>query len=298
MKILITGASGFIGRNLLLPLSKLAGCDVIVNVRNSIPNVLKFQDFKNVTFITKDLSDTSVDFYKVFNSPDVVIHLAWDNLPDYNNPIHLERNYIYNYYFLKNLIENGVKNITVLGTCLEYGLQCGELCEDFPTYPTTYYALAKDNLRKSLEFLQKKYSYNFKWIRLFYVYSKENTKSALIRDILKIRNEQLGTLKLSKCDQLRDYLNMEEVSAKILKISLFQNNLGTINCCSGVPVSVREIVDRLLVDYGINPKLEYGAYKYPNYEPIAFWGSNKKYLRYFDEKETSSHSLTAGVLRR
>ncbi|MEA3386967.1 MAG: NAD(P)-dependent oxidoreductase [Patescibacteria group bacterium] len=130
MKILVTGATGFIGNHLINDLLKNKSIEIIATSRN-IDKAKKFDWFDKVNYIPYDLNDFDKDnnLYELFTKPDKVIHLAWDGLPNYNDLIHIEQNLISNYRFIKSLIDCGLKDITITGTCFEYGMQNGCLSE-------------------------------------------------------------------------------------------------------------------------------------------------------------------------
>ncbi len=154
MNILVTGSTGFIGNYVVEELLKY-NFDVIasgIRLKKEIhPDWLD-----KVTYIKADLNESRKDWFSFFEKPDMLIHLSWEGLPNYKELFHLERNLPNNYFFLKNMVENGCKKVAVTGTCFEYGIQSGALKEDLETKPDNPYALAKDCLRKFLEQLQKK----------------------------------------------------------------------------------------------------------------------------------------------
>src|SRR5205085_3838924 len=117
--------------------------------------------------------------------PDLAIHLAWEGLPNYKSAFHEEVNYPRHLAFLSNLLRNGLKDLSVTGTCFEYGMQEGCLTEDMPCYPANPYARAKDRLRTSLEQLQAEYDFVLKWIRLFYMYGKGQHPNSLLSQLDK-----------------------------------------------------------------------------------------------------------------
>ena len=87
---------------------------------------------------------------------------------------------------------------------------------------------------------------------------------------------------MSGGEQIRDFLHVKDVANYIVNLTMLQEDLGLINVCSGKPISVRQIVnDWIKINkWQIEPKLF--EYKYPDYEPMEFWGSNiklKKVLR-------------------
>ena len=122
MKILITGASGFIGQNLIdILLKKNHQISIITR---QLSNVKKFKWSSKVKIFEKNLLFLDKkDYYKI-SSNDLVIHLAWDGLPNYKDKIHFE-NYKISLNFLKKVIDSGIKRLLISGTCFEYGMQNG-----------------------------------------------------------------------------------------------------------------------------------------------------------------------------
>lgn len=275
MRILVTGATGFVGDHVINALLS-AGHNVIATSTNNE----KAQDrawYKQLHYIPYLISGKpEVNLYDHFLKPDLLIHLAWAGLPNYQELFHYEENLWNDYWFLKNLTDNGLKDLTVTGTCFEYGLKNGQLQEDQAADPQNPYALAKDTLRKFLETLQKKQLFTFKWIRLFYMHGKGQSEKSLIPQLQKALATNEASFNMSKGDQIRDYLTIEEVAANILAIALQNKVQGIINCCSGKPLSVRELVESYMEASGKHIHLNLGYYPYPTTEPFAFWGDNSK----------------------
>jgi len=284
VKILVTGATGFIGNHLIKELLKNQSIKVIATSRDK-EKAKNFKWFNQVDYIPYDfnLLDNS-NLYEFFNKPDKVIHLAWDGLPDYDNLIHIEKNLLNHYKFIKNMIENGLKDITITGTCFEYGMVNGCLSENMNTKPLNSYAIAKDSLRKFIEELNKKFDFDYKWIRLFYMYGEGQSQKSLISLLDKAIENGDKEFKMSSGEQLRDFSHIDDVVKNILLISnqdLYKNQV--INCCSGKPISIRRLVEKYLKEKKCDLKLNLGFYPYPNYEPIAFWGDNLKLQRIINE---------------
>lgn len=285
MKILITGATGFIGNHLVKELLKDTKNEIIATSRD-IEKAKKYEWFSRVKYISYDLnSQEELNLFEYFDKPDKVIHLAWDGLPNYNDLIHIEKNLFKNYNFIKNIISNGLKDITITGTCFEYGLINGCLNEELKTNPSNSYGIAKDSLRKFIEELKKQYDFNYKWIRLFYIYGEGQGEKSLIALLDKAIQNGEKEFNMSGGEQLRDYLNIKDVVKNILLIAnqtLYSNQI--INCCSGKPISIRQIVENHLDKKNYSMKLNLGYYPYPTYEPMAFWGDNRKLQKVFNEQ--------------
>ena len=285
MKILVTGATGFIGNHLINELLKNKNIEIIATSRD-IEKAKSFDWFSKIKYISYDLNNTEeLNLFEYFDKPDKVIHLAWDGLPNYNDLIHIEKNLFNNYAFIKNLISNGLKDITITGTCFEYGLVNGCLSEDIKTNPSNSYGIAKDSLRKFIEELKKQYDFNYKWIRLFYMYGEGQGEKSLIALLDKAIQNGEKEFNMSGGEQLRDYLNIKDVVKNILLIAnqtLYSNQI--INCCSGKPISIRQLVENHLDKKNYSMKLNLGYYPYPTYEPMAFWGDNRKLQKVFNEQ--------------
>ena len=277
MKILITGATGFIGRHVVENLLSLGTYRLITTATKSKEEANNhFPLLKKTEYISKDLNQKEDNYYAFFQRPDVLIHLGWEGLPNYNELFHIEKNLPANFNFIKNMIENGLDNITISGTCFEYGIQSGCLHENMITAPVTAYGLAKDTLRKSIELLQSKYRFDMKWIRLFYLYGDGQGRKTLLGQLEEAIKANQKEFNMSKGEQLRDYISVDHAAELIRKIALQNNVTGIINCCSGKPVSVRSFVEEYLRERNIKIKLNLGYYHYQDHEPLAFWGDNTK----------------------
>jgi nucleoside-diphosphate-sugar epimerase len=275
-KILVTGATGFIGNYVVNELLKANHEVIATSVKAEKAATMPW--YHNVTYIKFDLAafDDTVDYYRLLGSADRAIHLSWEGLPNYNASFHQSVNLPRHFSFLQNLIKNGLKHLTVTGTCLEYGMQEGKLTEDLPPQPANPYALAKDSLRNSLQQLQDLYDFGFSWIRLFYMYGKGQNEQSLFSQLNKAIIAKATEFNMSGGEQIRDFMPVEEVAACIVKIALQDRITGIINCCSGTPVKVKDLVEKYLQEQHVSLRLNLGYYPYSNYEPMEFWGDNTK----------------------
>lgn len=273
MRVSVSGASGFIGKYVL---NALVNENVEIFALTRDPEKLKnFPQTINIIKFDKDVVDGNT--FEKIGSPDVLIHLAWDGLPNYKSLHHFEVELPKQYHFLKSVIDSGLKSLFVTGTCFEYGMQSGPLSESSITAPTNPYGYAKDTLRKNLEFLKKKTNFNLTWARLFYLYGEGQAENSLYSQMKKAIERKDKVFNMSYGEQLRDYLPVEVVAELIVKIALLEKDLNCINVCSGHPISVRHLVEGWVQDNGWNIDLNLGHYPYPDYEPMAFWGVNQSF---------------------
>ncbi|CAN5256004.1 NAD(P)-dependent oxidoreductase [soil metagenome] len=291
MKILVTGATGFIGQYVVRQL--LADGHTVIATGTNQARASQFNWFDQVTFVEYNLPvvGDNQNLYDYFDQPDALIHLAWQGLPNYKATFHFEQSLFPQYLFLKNLIHNGLRNVTVTGTCFEYGMQDGCLSEDQSSMPANPYALAKDTLRKMLEALQTEHSFSLKWARLFYMYGDGQHPNSIIPLLNRAIEQGETVFNMSGGEQLRDYLRVEDVAIYLCRLATQTNTSGIINCCSGQPISIRRFVENYLHTRNATISLNLGYYPYPDYEPMAFWGNNQKLTKLLLSYNESHRSL-------
>lgn len=276
MRVLVTGATGFVGNYVIKELLT-RGIEVIATSLDSCADAKKFDWFNDVTYIEKDISlPLPKDMLSFFMKPDRVIHLAWSGLPNYSSMHHIEENLWFNYHFIKNMIDNGLEDITIVGTCAEYGLMEGKAYEEMSTRPVTPYAIAKDSLRRFLEVANVHNLTRIKWVRLFYIYGDGQRRSSILAQLDEAIEKNLMVFNMSGGEQIRDYIKAPVAAKNIVSIAVQNKVKGVINCCSGHPISIRTLVERYILEKNSNIQLHLGRYPYSNSEPLAFWGDTNK----------------------
>ena len=283
-KILVTGATGFIGNYVAADLLD-RGFSVIASSANE-EKARQATWFSRSVFVPFDFRsfEPAVNYFDFFHRPDRMIHLAWEGLPNYKSSFHIEENLPRHKDLLGNLIKNGLSDLTITGTCLEYGMQEGRLREDMPALPSNPYARAKNELRKFLEDLQQQHPFLFKWVRLFYLYGKGQNPNSLVSQLEKAISNGDKVFNMSGGEQVRDYLPVEQAAEYVVKIALQDKVNGVINCCSGEPVSVKDFVKKYLDKINKDISLNLGHYPYTDYEPMQFWGDNNKLKSILDNE--------------
>lgn len=272
MRIAVTGATGFIGRHVLRWLTD-RNTDVVAMLR---PGSQSKTSLGNVTTVEIDLEAPPADLFDRLGRPEAVIHLAWQGLPNYNALVHFENELPVQYRFAKRLIDGGLKRLVVAGTCLEYGMQSGELMESTAAAPTNPYGYAKNCLRQQLEFLKKVQPFSLVWGRLFYMHGEGQAPNSLLPQLEQAISRGDSVFNMSGGAQLRDYLPVQDVAAYLARAALVDEDAGVVNICSGKPVSVRSLVEGWIVERDAGIALNLGHFAYPDYEPMAFWGDRRK----------------------
>lgn len=274
MKVAVTGASGFLGQYVLRELAKRGNVEVIAAARTMKESGLQVGREK---FVCLDVDSVPLDTaFAMLDSPDIVIHLAWAGLPNYMSLHHIEAHLANQYRFLSSMVRSGLPSLTCAGTCFEYGMAAGALTEDMPSNPTNPYGFAKETLRRQLGFLQAQQNFRLTWARLFYVYGEGQPSTSLYQQFMSAGRSGERRFRMSSGEQLRDFLPVEEVASYLVTLALDTSGSGTVNVCSGKPVSVRSLVEKWRTEQDWDIELDLGYYPYPDYEPMAFWGSNRR----------------------
>ena len=274
MQVLVTGATGFVGRHLVACLLD-RGHDVSVVYRDaqrakSMPWIDRVRAFEG------ELSDFTSLGVEQLGTSDVLVHLAWPGLPNYRGLFHFEKNLPESYQFLKSAIQAGHRRILVTGTCFEYGMQQGCLSETDETKPSNPYGLAKDCLRRYLEMLQSEQDFTLQWCRLFYMFGEGQNPKSLLSQLENAIHRGETRFPMSGGEQIRDFSPVVEVAKKLSQLIETPTATGIFNVCSGTPISVRRLVEERVHFLKASIELDLGVFPYPDYEPFAFWGDAAK----------------------
>ena len=271
-RIAVTGASGFVGRHVLAALSN-AQAEVVAHARTARSARVETDRLRWTCF---DLADAPPDAFDRLGRPDIVIHLAWDGLPNYLSPRHVDVEWPAQSQFLQGLVGAGLRTLVVTGTCAEYGMQSGCLHEDMTPAPSNRYGTAKDALRRDLERLSATTPFDLRWLRLFYLYGDGQAPTSLYSQFRAAIARGDKRFDISAGDQTRDFIKAADAAAAIAAVACAPRAPRILNVCSGMPTTVRSLVERWRADMAADIELNLGVFGYPDYEPFAFWGDDRR----------------------
>lgn len=243
MKIFITGASGFIGRN-LLPV--LRGHDLLCLSHSQVIQ----HEGQNIKVVTGDLDkpESYTDALDQFR-PDCCIHLAWHGLPDYSVE-NSAKNLVSGISLVENLVKVGCKKVFIIGSCWEYGSALGAVSENDESNELAVFASFKTSLRIISDSICRESNTTLVWGRAFFVYGSGQRMNALIptcyRDF-KNREEPRINNPLAR----NDFVHISDVVDSIRVLVESEESSGIYNIGSGVSSAVWEVVNMVASELGL-----------------------------------------------
>ena len=243
MRILVTGATGFIGSAFArLAVSRGHSIGGMMLPTEKIPFGLEPCD--SVTWFKGTLAEPPWREIQRFK-PDACLHFAWIATPG----IYLESPENENYFhwsreFVRRVHEFGAQRFVAAGTCVEYRISNEKLSEDKTLVePTTTYARWKNELRLALEADSKNNNFKFAWTRVFYPYGVGEHPARLCSSIIQklARGE---TIELKTPNSTKDYIYIEDLASAFLTV-LEKQFEGTINLGTGIGITVKQIAQTL-----------------------------------------------------
>ena len=238
-KILLTGASGFIGKN-FLSLCKKKNYQILAISRK------KQKNKENVKWLKSDFGKLNLSHLNKIKEfqPKVIIHLGWQDIPTFTKKVS-EMNLKKSKNFLNNLIHlKSLKKIIITGSCFEYLKKQGSVNEKNKLDRISFLSKAKINLQlfsKKLCFANNKMFY---WLRPFYIYGPYQRSDSLIPYLVKkiLTNSKI---QLNNPYKNLDYVYVDDV-VKLIDLFVRQNiNEGIYNIGTGEKTSLIEIYNYL-----------------------------------------------------
>ena len=239
-KVLLTGASGFIGSHVVRSLVSL-GCRVTAVIRpGSRPRRLG-DVADRVSFVEGDVGDAGVCRALVGRfSPDVVYHLAWYLEPgDWaDSPRNLDC-LSASLALLEGVGGAGCRRVVVAGSSVEYDTDPGYVTEASPIRPRTLYGACKASLFTAGERLARRQGWSFAQARIFNVYGPGEDERRFVPHVVKglLRGEPCD---LTPGDQVRDYLHVEDVASALVALAASDIE-GAVNVASSRPVTLATV---------------------------------------------------------
>jgi len=280
LRVVVTGASGFIGSHVTATLQRVDGVEILATGRDEA--ALRRL---GVEWVAMDLYGDDVNPLQRLAGADLLIHLAWGDVSDVSSAAHMTTHLPNNLRFLTEMTRLGIPRICCVGSCFEYGLSSGRLNEELAPQPSTPYGHAKDQLRRQLEVTVPAAGAKLRWLRPFFTHGYGQHPHALFSQLKDAINKGQDRFPMSGGEQVRDYLPVSSLAELIVKASLQLEVDGIINVCSGEPKTVRALVEQYIDDCGSSIQPQLGSFPYPTHTPMECWGDTEKLTKATDAFE-------------
>ena len=267
MKILVTGANGYLGQGIV---KHILDCGHQVIASDFAVDHIDDRAEK----VACDLFSID-DPYSYFGKPDVLLHLAWrDGFVHYSNA-HID-DLPKHFAFIKSFSESDVKKIAVMGSMHEIGFFEGSIKEDTPCNPTTPYGISKNALRNLTSMLCKQKDKLFQWLRGYYIVGNSQYGSSIFSKITASEAEGKEEFPFTMGRNQFDFIDYEDFCEQVARAVVQDDVLGIINIGSGHPEKLADRVERFIKENGYKIKLKYGAFPDRPYDSKAVWGDSSK----------------------
>ena len=249
MKLLLSGGSGFIGKNLINYLTKNNNYNDNILVIGRNLDEIKIPKVKKIIFDLNKIDDNFEELKK-FN-PDIFLHLAWEGIPDYSDKV-TKKNYLNSMKIIKKIInETSCNKIISTGSCWEYddGYYIGECKEDQLVNPTKPFAINKNKIFNEVYKISKDKKILFNWLRLFYVYGKGQRKDSIIPYLIdRFKNNK--KININFPSNRNDFILVDDVVKIIFNFITKEYPSGIYNIGTGKSTAIYELMK--IIDKSIN----------------------------------------------
>ena len=269
--VLVTGGTGFVGHHVISQLHA-RGIPLRAVIRAgkqaSLPSCVQFES----VIETPDIFSEDLAWWRrACRGVSTVVHLAWCAEPGQylHSPSNLQC--IAGTCVLASAaIAEKVRRFIGIGTCFEYDTLPGVLDISTPLKPATPYAAAKAATFMVLSEVLPSAGVEFAWCRLFYLYGEGEDPRRLV-PLIRNRIRSQEPILLGSGVHVRDYLDVTD-AARLIVDTVASSIVGPVNICSGRPVTVRQLAERIADECGGRHLLRFNALADRPFDPPVVVG--------------------------
>lgn len=268
MKVVVTGANGYIGSHVVRELIDRGNEVTAVDVKTD------YIDPRAIC-VQASIFEDNAQIYEQLGRPDLCIHLAWRNGFAHNASSHME-DLSGHCRFIRQMVEGGLPRLAVMGTMHEVGYWEGAITDETPCNPMSMYGIAKNALRQAVLQLQKEMNFSVYWLRAYYILGDDEKNHSVFSKILQMEKEGKEKFPFTSGKNLYDFIQVDELAHMIVSASLQDEITGIINLCTGKPVSLADKVMEFIESKQLHIRPEYGAFPDRAYDSPGTWGDPSK----------------------
>jgi nucleoside-diphosphate-sugar epimerase len=283
MKILLTGATGFIGSNIARILLD-NDFEIYATYRSSSSFEKCIEFKKEIFWISTDIPEWKAQIRSI--KPDQLIHVAWSgtNLENRNNWKMQTSNFWFSKEYFDIAKECDIKKVLAFGSQAEYGTYSEPVSEMTLPQPNDAYGAAKTLTAHYLRNLFENTNIEWYWIRIFSVFGESDNSNWLIPSvIIKLLGNE--SVKLTSCEQKYNYLYIKDFVNQLLSIVMCnENKSGIYNLCNSEPVILEELLLRIAQIMKVSQSLlRFGEIPQRSGQNMFISGDNSKFMTAFNK---------------
>ena len=220
MKVLLTGANGYIGQGVAKEL-----------VRNNIEAIAT--DL-STDYVCDGINKNACNLFEIenpyeyFEKPDILIHLAWRDGFKHNSQNHIS-DLAAHYEFIKKMIDSGVKRVCVMGSMHEIGFFEGCIDENTPCNPLSLYGISKNALRSAVQLYAKEKNVEFIWLRGYYIVGNTEHGCSIFSKITQAVKEGKTEFPFTTGQSKYDFIDYDMFCQQVVASAMQNEELGIMN---------------------------------------------------------------------
>lgn len=237
MKILITGATGFVGKTLIPYLFDRGITDIAILVRDKEKALNLFPLIPVTIFeIDNDMRDNIISY-----SPDVVLHMAalFNTRDDADTAKKIiDSNIVFGTLLLEAISKTSCQYFINIGTFTEYLYGAGEF------FPNNLYSASKTAFRSIVHYYQT--VNNFKWINVivYSPYGRKNDQKKVVDYLIEAMYSPIP-INFSLGNQILDFIHVDDIAdffyTLIMEIHTIKDSYTQLHLGTGKGFSIREV---------------------------------------------------------
>lgn len=271
MKVLLTGASGYLGRHVLKAL-EMQGIETVCAQH------MTTVDYQTGEVLFADLLSPDGPLELAANAKAThLLHLAW--YVEQGKYWNSQKNFEWvqaSIRLIDAFCRQGGKHVVVAGTCAEYDWDYGFMQEGVTPYkPHTPYGVCKNATRQLLQSMCDLHNVRLAWGHVFFPFGIDESLGRLIPSLIQVFRGQIPAFGVNN-EAIRGMLPVTDAALAFIRLLQHPQAYGAYNICSGIPTRIGEIVELIANELHADPSVVLNLPSSRSRDPAFLLGNNQR----------------------